>query len=74
MAVREMYELIETHGERRKELGRKNLKQLYTYLRTQPLARLAPGDILARLLFRNSVTVFFKRVGAREFLEITRVS
>jgi len=34
----------------------------------------AVADILARLLFRNSVTVFFKKVGAREFLEITRVS
>jgi hypothetical protein len=73
MAAREMYELIATHGERRKELGRKNLRQLYGYLKTQPLARLAPGDILARLLFRDSVRVFFKKVGAREFLEITRV-
>ena len=74
MAVREMYELIATEGLRRKKLGRKNGRQLLGYLKTKPLARLSPGDILARLVFQDSVTVFFKKIGASEFVEITRVS
>jgi hypothetical protein len=73
MAVRETYELIATEGEQRKNLGRKTGRQLYGYLRTKPLARLSPGNILARLLFQDSVTVFFKKLGAREFLVINRV-
>ena len=74
MAVREMYQLIATEGARRKNLGKKSGSQLYGYLKTKPLARLSPGDILARLLFKDSVTVFFKKIGAREFVEITRLS
>jgi hypothetical protein len=72
MAAREMYELIVTEGFRRKNLSRKNGRQLY--LRTQPLARPSPGDILARLRFQDSITVFFKRLGTREFVVINRVA
>ncbi len=74
MAVREMYELIVTEGLQRKNLGRKNVKQLYGYLTTKPLPRLSPGDVLARLLFQDSVTVFFKKFGAKEFVVINRVA
>jgi hypothetical protein len=74
MAVREIYELIATEGVRQINLGRKNGRQLYRYLRTKPLARLSPGDVLARLVLQESVTVFFKKIGAREFVVITRVA
>jgi hypothetical protein len=74
MAVREMYELIVTEGYNGKTSGGKNGRQLHGYLRTKSLARLSPGDTLARSVFRDSMTVFFKKVGATEFVGITRVA
>jgi hypothetical protein len=73
MEAAEMYKVILTNGERRKYLGEKNETELYGYLSERPLTHFAPGDVLARLVLRDSLVVFVGE-GRRERVEITRVS
>jgi hypothetical protein len=67
-----MYKIVTTKGERRKCLGEKSETELYDYLSQRPVTHFAPGDVLARLVLRDSMVVFFGE-GNRERVEITRV-
>jgi hypothetical protein len=72
METSEMYRVVLTKGQRRKHLGEKSETELYGYLNERPLTHFAPGDVLARLVLRDSLVIF---VGERrcERVEITRV-
>jgi hypothetical protein len=73
MGAAEMYKVVMTKGERRKYLGEKSETELYGYLSERPMTHFAPGDVLARLVLRDSVIVFVGE-GRCERVEITRVS
>lgn len=73
-SAEQMYKVVMTRGLRSKDLGQKSETELYGYLSTRPLARFAPGDVLARLELQDSMTVFFEELGRPERLEITRLS
>jgi hypothetical protein len=73
-AAEERYKVVVTKGSRRKDLGEKSETELYTYLHTRPLGSSAAGDVLARLVLRESMTVSFKRSGIIEQVEITRLA
>jgi hypothetical protein len=73
-AAEERYKVVVTKGTRRKDLGEKSETELYTYLHTRPLGSSAAGDVLARLVLRESMTVSFKRSGITEQVEITRLA
>jgi hypothetical protein len=73
MQATEVYRVVLTKGERRKHLGEKSETELYGYLNERPLTHFAPGDVLARLVLRDSLVVFVDE-GRCERVEITRVS
>ena len=73
-AAEERYKVVVTKGTRRKDLGEKSETELYTYLNTRPMGSSAAGDILARLVLRESMTVSFKGPGIIEQVEITRLA
>jgi hypothetical protein len=72
-AAEERFKVFVTKGSQRKDLGEKSETELYSYLNTRPLGCLAAGDVLARLVLRQSMTVSFKGAGKVERVEITRV-
>ena len=67
-----MYRVVTTRGKRRKHLGEKSETELYRYLNQRPLTHFAPGDVMARLVLRDSLVIFLGE-GRCERLEITRV-
>jgi hypothetical protein len=73
MEAAEMYKVVTIKGERRKCLGEKSETELYGYLNERPLTHFAPGDVLARLVLRDSLVAFVGE-GRCERVEITRVS
>lgn len=72
-AAEERYKVFVTKGTQRKDLGEKSETELYTYLNTRPLGCSAAGDVLARLVLRESMTVSLRRAGITEQVEISRV-